>query len=103
MSLNKLYETVERKIGTAFECYGRLVARHAWKVILAAIIVNGMLGIGMIKLQSDIETENVYLPQGELRLLMRFYYQHDIFIIFYLSSYVLILPRCDLWMTCCLN
>jgi hypothetical protein len=64
MKFNKWYEFVEGKIGGAFAKYGRFVSRHAWKIIIVTIIVNGALGIGMINLQSDIETGNVYLPQG---------------------------------------
>ncbi|XP_045201235.2 patched domain-containing protein 3-like [Mercenaria mercenaria] len=64
MRLNALYELVERKIGGAFARYGRFVAGHAWKIIIVTIIVNGALGIGMIRLRSNIEAENVYLPQG---------------------------------------
>lgn len=64
MRLNGVYEAVEEKIGGAFAKYGRFVARHAWKVIIITVIVNGALGIGMMKLKSDIEAENVYLPQG---------------------------------------
>lgn len=64
MRLGKIYEYVEEKIGGAFASYGRFVAAHAWKIIIVTILVNGLLGIGMMKLKSDIETENVYLPQG---------------------------------------
>ncbi|KAL4219932.1 hypothetical protein ACF0H5_020344 [Mactra antiquata] len=64
MTLNKLYETVERKIGTVFESYGRFIARHAWKVVVVVVVINIGLGIGMMKLKSDIETDNVYLPHG---------------------------------------
>jgi predicted RND superfamily exporter protein len=64
MRLNGLYECVERKIGGAFARYGRFVAAHAWKIIIVAIIVNGALGVGMMRLKSNIEAENVYLPQG---------------------------------------
>lgn len=64
MRLNGLYEYVEQKIGGAFAKYGRFVAAHAWKIIIVTIIVNGALGIGMMRLKSNIEADNVYLPQG---------------------------------------
>ncbi|XP_045201241.2 patched domain-containing protein 3-like [Mercenaria mercenaria] len=63
-NLNTCYEFVESKIGAGFARYGRFVSHHAWKIIMATVIVNGALGIGMIKLQSDIEIGNVYLPFG---------------------------------------
>lgn len=68
MKLNRAYEYVEGKIGGAFADYGRFVSRHAWKIIIITIIVNAVLGIGMSKLQSDIETDNVYLPQSTYKL-----------------------------------
>ncbi|WAR27800.1 PTHD3-like protein [Mya arenaria] len=61
--LNRLYEYVERKIGSVFARYGRFVARYPWQVIIVTLLVNGGLGIGMLKLQSDINAQNVYLPQ----------------------------------------
>ncbi|XP_060602246.1 protein patched homolog 1-like [Ruditapes philippinarum] len=64
MKLNKWCEFVEKKIGGAFAKYGRFVSCHAWKIMIMTIIVNGALGIGMIKLQKDIDPRNLYLPQG---------------------------------------
>ena len=65
MRLNSAYEFVESKVGGAFASYGRFIARHAWKTILIAVLVNALLGVGMWKLKSDIETDNVYLPQSK--------------------------------------
>ncbi|XP_060597853.1 patched domain-containing protein 3-like [Ruditapes philippinarum] len=64
MRCNTIYETVERKIGSVFAKYGRFVSHHAWKIIVATIIINGALGIGMMKLQSNTDAGDVYLPQG---------------------------------------
>lgn len=64
MKLNSVYEYVENKIGGAFASYGRFVSRHAWKTIIITILVNALLGAGMMNLSSDIETDNVYLPQS---------------------------------------
>lgn len=65
MKCHQIYEFTEDKIGGAFDKYGRFVSRHAWKVILVAIAVNVLLGIGVLKLNSNISAENVYLPHGE--------------------------------------
>jgi predicted RND superfamily exporter protein len=68
MRCNTIYETVERKIGSVFAKYGRFVSHHAWKIIVATIIINGALGIGMMRLQSNTDAENLYLPQGTCTL-----------------------------------
>lgn len=55
---------MEEKIGDTFEKYGRFVARHPWKVILLVVILNGCLGVGMIKLNVVIDVERIYTPIG---------------------------------------
>lgn len=64
MTFEKFYETVEEKIGGVFSKYGRFVSKHPWKIIILTVIVNGGLGVGMMNLQSDINTGNVYYPVG---------------------------------------
>ncbi|XP_045205429.2 patched domain-containing protein 3-like [Mercenaria mercenaria] len=64
MKCAKFYECVEEKIGGVFSSYGRFVSRHAWKIIIITVIVNAGLGVGMLKLKSDIDTGNVYYPTG---------------------------------------
>lgn len=64
MKLNSVYEYVEGKIGGAFGAYGRFISRHAWKVIIITVLVNALLGVGMMNLKSNVETDNVYLPQS---------------------------------------
>ena len=60
-----MYAFTEGKIGGAFAKYGRFVSRHAWKVLLFSVLVNGCLGIGLMKIKSDIEAQQVYLPQSK--------------------------------------
>ncbi|XP_045200386.2 patched domain-containing protein 3-like isoform X2 [Mercenaria mercenaria] len=63
MKCNSVYQCVERKIGGIFAKYGRFVAAHAWKILIVSILVNGGLGIGMMKLELDNDASN-YLPSG---------------------------------------
>ena len=65
MKCSNIYKYTEDKIGGVFARYGRFVSRHAWKIIIATLIVNGGLAIGIMNLQSDIASDNIYLPQGE--------------------------------------
>ncbi|KAK3605252.1 hypothetical protein CHS0354_037652 [Potamilus streckersoni] len=58
------YEKVEANIGAVFARYGRLVARHPWKVILVTILVNGLLSIGMIRLHVETDVRTVYTPMN---------------------------------------
>ena len=64
MKLSKIYSTVEKKIGNIFARYGRFIARHPIKVIALVVIINGGLGVGMVKLQQETATDDVYIPQG---------------------------------------
>ena len=56
---------VEKWIGDLFARYGRFVARHPVKIIILAIVINGGLAIGMIKL-TQITDIDVYMPTGML-------------------------------------
>ena len=61
---NKCYNAVERKIGSVFSSYGRFVARHPWKIIVIGVLLNGLLGIGMLRLNVVIDVQRVYTPIG---------------------------------------
>ena len=58
------YEYVENKIGSVFEKFGHLISSHPWKIIIAVVLVNGLLGIGMIRLETDIDVSRVYTPMN---------------------------------------
>ena len=58
------YETVENKIGGVFEKLGQLISCHPWKIIIIVVLVNGLLGIGMIRLETDIDVSRVYTPEN---------------------------------------
>ena len=61
---NTIYNAVEDKIGTGFAAYGRFLARNPWKFICIGILINGLFGIGMIRLNYVIDVETVYTPIG---------------------------------------
>lgn len=58
------YENVNGSLGSWLFRYGNIVARHPWKIIFAASVVNIVLGIGLMRL--DILTDPFYLytPEG---------------------------------------
>ena len=64
MRLAKIYSAVEKRVGNVFARYGRFVARHPIKIVIIVIIINGALGVGMVKLQQKTNTEDVYIPTG---------------------------------------
>lgn len=74
MKYHGVYEFTEDKIGGAFGKYGGFIARHAWKVLFLSVIVNGFLGLGMVKLRSDIKAQQVYLQQGKWLHRLRCYF-----------------------------
>ena len=64
MRMAKIYSAVEERVGNAFACYGRFVARHPIKIIIIVIIINGALGVEMVRFQQESKTEDVYIPTG---------------------------------------
>ncbi|KAL4229916.1 Patched domain-containing protein 3 [Mactra antiquata] len=61
---NTCYDVVEEKIGYVFSEYGKFVARHPWKFVLIGVLLNGLLGLGMLRLNVVIDVERVYTPIG---------------------------------------
>ncbi|XP_053403808.1 patched domain-containing protein 3-like isoform X2 [Mercenaria mercenaria] len=59
-----LYERVEKKIGTLFALYGLFVSRHAWKMIIITVTVNGLLGIGLVRFKWNKDVKHMFLPKG---------------------------------------
>lgn len=60
----KCYDKVEGWIGSVFEKLGYFIANHPWKIIIVVVLVNGLLGIGMMKLESEIDVSRVYTPMN---------------------------------------
>ena len=63
-SAMKCYNAVEDKLGSVFERLGHFIARNPWKIITLVIAVNGLLGIGMLNLKTDIDVSRVYTPMN---------------------------------------
>lgn len=58
------YNKVEEFIGTKFESYAGFVCKHPWKFIFIPLIINGLLGIGLVNLKSDNDVERIYTPMN---------------------------------------
>jgi hypothetical protein len=58
----RCHEQVDALFGKVFASYGRFVARHPVKVMFAAILVNCLLGIGLLKLKVNSDIEDLYTP-----------------------------------------
>ena len=65
MTVNEIYNKVEDKIGQVFAAYGGFVADHAVKVLVVTIVVNVLLGAGMIKMRKQSNTDEIYFPMGK--------------------------------------
>lgn len=63
--MNDIYNTVEEKIGRVFESYGRFVANHAVKVLVVTVVLNVAMGMGMLKMKRETNTDEVYFPMGK--------------------------------------
>lgn len=57
--LYECYRSVDGFIGIYFAMYGRFVARHPWKIIITSIVVNLLLGFGLLRI--DIVTDALYI------------------------------------------
>lgn len=58
------HEKAEAAIGGLFEKFGRFISKYPIQVIIIMVLVNGLLGIGMLRLETDIDVSRVYTPQG---------------------------------------
>lgn len=99
------HQVVEDKIGGYFEKLGHLISRHPWKIIIIMILVNGLLGIGIMRMEKDIDVSRVYTPansqaaQDEAKLLGIFpdksgsdFYLHQL-ILYHKSVKVILKPK----------
>ncbi|XP_033734653.1 patched domain-containing protein 3-like [Pecten maximus] len=64
MGFKHIYEKWESKLGTPFVKYGSLVSRYPWHVLIACVTINCLLGIGLVRLESETDTETLYTPQN---------------------------------------
>ncbi|XP_061178078.1 patched domain-containing protein 3-like [Saccostrea echinata] len=64
MCFSRCYTAHDRKIARLFGRYGRLIARHPWIFIICSIILNLLLGIGLLRLEFENDLETQYLPEN---------------------------------------
>ncbi|XP_061189383.1 patched domain-containing protein 3-like [Saccostrea echinata] len=58
------YHRQEERIGRVFGLYGRFLERHPVKVLAIAISVNCLLGLGMLRLETESGSEKFYTPEN---------------------------------------
>ncbi|XP_062578553.1 patched domain-containing protein 3-like [Saccostrea cucullata] len=54
----------EERLGHLFGMYGRFVARHPVKILAIAIIVNLLMGLGMLNFYEETNLEKLYTPEN---------------------------------------
>lgn len=55
---------MEEVIGNIFEKFGHFISRHPIKIIIFILLLNGSLGVGMLKMEEDIDVSRVYTPMN---------------------------------------
>ncbi|KAL5012817.1 hypothetical protein ScPMuIL_011368 [Solemya velum] len=58
------YQTVNGKFGDVSAWYGRKISRHPWKVILVCVLFNGLLGIGLVRLEINDDALTLFTPEN---------------------------------------
>ncbi|XP_069116335.1 patched domain-containing protein 3-like [Argopecten irradians] len=64
MGCSRIYKKWEDKLGTPFVKYGSLVSRYPWHVLVACVVINCLLGIGLVRIEAETNTETLYTPQN---------------------------------------
>lgn len=59
-----MYLKVDAAFGRAFSWYGEKVGRYPWVFILGCIIVNGLLGLGLLRLTVSNDMQRLYTPEN---------------------------------------
>ena len=47
-----------------FETYGRFIFRNRWQVVILSFLFNGMLGLGLLSLNLNNDTEDLYVTKN---------------------------------------
>lgn len=64
MLFSRCYTAHDRRLGWFFGRYGRLVSRHPWCIIIVSILINLILGIGILRLELETNIEQQYFLQN---------------------------------------
>ncbi|XP_048779158.1 patched domain-containing protein 3-like [Ostrea edulis] len=73
--MGNCYLKHEKKIAHLFGRYGRFLARHPIKILVIAIAVNCLLGLGMLRLEEESNAELLYTPVNSQSSIDRDYLQ----------------------------
>ncbi|XP_033734655.1 patched domain-containing protein 3-like [Pecten maximus] len=64
MNFTRIYKRWEDALGQPFIKYGSLVSRYPWHILIACVIINCLLGIGLVRLQIETDSEITYTPKN---------------------------------------
>ncbi|XP_077992081.1 patched domain-containing protein 3-like [Glandiceps talaboti] len=59
-----IYEVVETHVSGIFKKYGRFLSRHPISIMSIALLATAVLGIGLLKLESEKDLEYLYTPEN---------------------------------------
>lgn len=63
MQFRKLYKRWEAMLGRPFERYSGLVCTYPWYVLILCVVCNCLLGLGILRIQIETDTETLYTPE----------------------------------------
>ncbi|KAJ8315419.1 hypothetical protein KUTeg_007569 [Tegillarca granosa] len=64
MGYRDCYEKYEEQISKCFESYGILVSNYPWVILIGSLIVNSLLGIGLVRIETENDVETLYTPMN---------------------------------------
>lgn len=64
--MGALYEDVEKFFGDIFAWYGRIVARCPLPFVFLPMVICGLLGLGLLKIEYETDLEKLYTPIDSL-------------------------------------
>ncbi|XP_069119204.1 patched domain-containing protein 3-like [Argopecten irradians] len=64
MNFTAIYKRCEDRLGRRFSKYGVLVSRYPWQVLVVCVIINGLFGIGLLRLEFETDTIMAFTPQN---------------------------------------
>ncbi|KAL5012818.1 hypothetical protein ScPMuIL_011369 [Solemya velum] len=67
----RFYELVNGRIGDVFAKYGQFATRNPWKLIILSVMTNILLGIGLVRINIQSDTEFLFTPHNSQAFLER--------------------------------
>jgi hypothetical protein len=65
------YTRYEEAVSKVFAKYGFFVAKYPWPILICCILTNLLLGIGLLRLESESSTEVLYTPLNSQAIMDR--------------------------------